>query len=381
MGDCTIEKVDSTMTIKIKYIEDLLHNLIVNLNKNRNLACIFDQYKYGDSDYFFYNKNNIGIDEFIRLIYEKTKYNEDLWVGVKPYFVGSENILRIVSENTFLKSKNKILPIYFNNSTKPKSVIQRGIIPPKFILSGSQGESEAIRLINNTAKQNKKKLKAFRCGKIVWDICPCFAVTPDLILVRASKCGYLPELDLDLFNPYILGVTEVKTALTSTIRRPDEITSAKKWIEIARSNGQQQEFCENTDIDYVFKKQPKYVISPSSYEEIKACVKRVRWKVHIAKTHGQKFIKLNSVGVLIKPFTGKVSRQLFSEMLSIAPYVKKRFVIGRLMLVNLIDGGNNRFVYDSCITATLKVPKETLMNIRLGIANAFYTEFLESRKK
>lgn len=326
----------------------VLEALIASIRNDRSVTWFADEIK---------KKKN----ELVDFIYRATLVDESLWFGIKPYFVGSENVIRIISKSTELNTKKQLLPVQFFSSTK--MTIPYRYVAPEFVLSGRNGEIEAKKLLN---ERYAGKFKGFESGKICWDILPVFGVTPDLILARRKSCKELATINLD--NPHILGVAEVKTTTLSETR--DYVgNSAREWIKATRSGGQQSEFCFNSKSkrENFFKNRPHYT-SESDFDVLKTKFLNVSWKV----CYGEgEYSELQGNNVLIKPFSGKVGRQLFAEMLTIAPFVSHETVFGQIMLINL----NPDQSFDSCIFATVKLPKRLLLRTREKIVTEFYNLF------
>lgn len=338
-------------------IDSVLSNLIVALQNDKRISWIFNDIT-----------QKMSVNEFVHLIYKLTLRDESLWFNIKPYFVGSENIIRLVSKHTGYSVKHSILPIHFISSTKPFT--PKNDVPAEFVISGLKGELEGLKLLN---ERLKGKFKGFESGKIPWDNLPCVAVTPDLILGRRKTCEKITHIDLA--NPDILGVAEIKTALLSQSKRESFVDddTAGSWMKKTRSVGQQLEFCPKGKREDIFKTCPDYM-SSYDFTILKKKFLKAKWKA----VYGQNYKDIAGDDVVIKPLTGKVSRQLFSEMLSIAPHVHASSVFGLLMFVNLNADDQS---FESCFFARVKVPKDVLMRIRVGIVEKFYHLYVMSEDK
>lgn len=346
-------------------------------------------------------------DEFIRAIYHWSIQSRVIWMELKLLFIGSENVLKILSDD--VRNKTNYLPIQYKGSRKGDPGPKLEQISPTNYRVGEVGEKLVYDMFTAASRSGGDDLLGVqlrRAGKICFKELPVLGSTPDYLLFdqrfdfdRQHK-AYLPQqhqqqqhrqvmyeedddddssssdIEKEEEEEYIPYAVEVQGALGIGEVKSHEYDphssnrytgdSAMLWIKDTRSKSQTEEFCPKKEIwSYPEKACGKW-LNKKDFETVKAYMNQAMWYVK----YDSRTKPLDPQGVRVNLFTGKTGRQLLSEMMAVEPYVPNNtnHVAAVLYLVNVTK---HQHKFDSCIYCVANLPKTTVQSIRQSIARYY----------
>lgn len=276
-------------------------------------------------------------EAFTRFIHMTSTTNEDVWLKLKDFFVGSRSAVMLAGSGRI----NSALHI-------PKFKISEGggaYIPEAAQNAGFFGEKAAVKILG-------LEHRVACVGKILLDSCPVVGVTPDFVLLHRNKpqpvpnarppVGVRPACKLSKLQKdfrrsgydyiygsecsEITGVVEVKTTTITPAFPNINSNNAYDWLKIMKGDK-----CDELTSNRCTK--PPSWMSNSQYKDVQRKMK-TSWRVYAPKdtNHtlancddiGQYLTKsLNGTGCNIRLFNGQVHRQLFIEMVSVAQFMDR----------------------------------------------------------
>lgn len=265
--------------------------------------------------------------DFSERAYTSSLENKDLWITLKQFHHGSENVIKCLRNPA---TRNRLSGNGFK--TKSRS------IPEYYEVVGTVGEAIAGRLLPRVLPGEWAA-----SGKLIWDEYPIFGVTPDYV-------KYAPgSVSTDPFEGNPIGIAEVKSTVLKRPRgglRPD---TARRWIGLTRTPSQKAEFVKKSA-----RRKPESLkwLSTAVYNLVMNEVNStIEWKSvtldggepppqsheRLDPRTGFVIGDLDSENMIATPLVGKTWCQTIGEMISIAGLTSSPVVEGVIAFVNLTD--------------------------------------------
>ena len=344
---------------------DIIQHTVDKIKEQNNLRWIWTEY--------FENKKLQNTHEFAAKIYEITSvFSRTVWVDLKPYFVGSENVIQIVSPKVKKDTLFRLLPVQFDQYSTKRSSLSIINIQPQFVIDGFEGEQCVLDKFNDMAKSGDLMLK--KSGKICFLEQPLLSATPDYILTPINN----NEIYHNLFDQQYcviaesLGIGECKSRILPNPISPSNLHSAKDWITMTKSKDQQKSFLIHRHCTWD-KHLPNSLGLQNELDDLKCSIDATHWSV----LYNNQTFHLLSDDVTINLLGDKIGRQILAEAMAIEPFIKGDNIVCRLYLPNFVKNQNQTLELHSCIYCEFHLKRTTVSSIRKSVSFSFSTFLYE----